>query len=256
MAAAFARVTLYGARRLVQHGVLARSVAPVTWILAVTDRAIEPVADALRPSLLVGDVVLHLAGMLGPDALSSLRAAGASVGAMHPLAAVASTSRRHPLRPLAFTFEGDPDALREVQRFCRKIKASVIVASSVDRARYHAAAALVATGGAALAQGAAALFAQAISPTPDETALRAAVASLLHSVAHNVALEGVAGALASPLLREDTDTVAKHLAAMERVPTARAMYRAALAEVLGPLEAGARVSPETIARARALLDAR
>ena len=61
--------------------------------------------------------------------------------------------------------------------------------------------------------------------------MREAVASLLESVAANVRAVGVDAALASPLMRDDAETVARHLAAMATVPAADAMYRAAVGVV-------------------------
>ncbi len=241
--------------RAVAAGGVRRPVrGPVTWVLAVPDRALGDVVAALAPALAPRDVVLHLAGMLGPEVLSAARDRGASVGAMHPLAAVASPRPGPTLAGTSFMFEGDPAARAEARRMATAVGGRLLVASSVDRPRYHGAAALVATGGVALAQGAAWMLTQALAPAPRERDVRAAVASLLRSVARNVEAVGVERALASPLVRDDTATVARHLAAMEAEPAVRALYRAAVAVVLGPLERENLVAPETISRARRLVE--
>ena len=106
--------------------------------------------------------------------------------------------------------------------------ATVHRARTVHRAGYHAAAALVATGAVALAQGATAMFADVMSPAPSDREQRAMVASLLRSVADNVARDGAWASLASPLRRHDTTAVASHLDAMSSRPRVAAMYAAAL----------------------------
>lgn len=225
---------------------------PVVWIVAVSDASIAAVCASLAPAVRHGDVVLHLAGARGLEVLSAARDAGADVGALHPLAAVATLEPPGDLTGSAFMVEGDPGAVAAARVVASMAGGELIVADAVERARYHAGAALVASGSVALAQGAAWLLGGAISPAPADEALRAAAASLLVSVARNILHLGPDAALASPLLRDDTDTVARHLAAMAGDPTVRALYRAVLSRVLVPLERDGRVSPETIAAARRL----
>jgi predicted short-subunit dehydrogenase-like oxidoreductase (DUF2520 family) len=228
--------------------------APVTWILAVSDRVIPAVCDALAPAVEPGDCAFHLAGMLGPEALATLQTRGARVASLHPLYAVAAAEPRiTTLSAPAFVFEGDRAALAEARKIARRCEGTLVVASRVDRARYHGAAALMATGAVALAQGAARLFAESLTPAPTDTQLRAMTGSLLRSVAVNVNAVGLDRALASPLLRDDTDTVARHLGAMDAEPAVRDLYRAAVALVIEALERNALVSPETITKARALV---
>lgn len=225
------------------------------WVLAVPDAQIEAACERWAPVMRRGEAVLHLAGMRGPDALDAARAKGVAGASWHPLAAVAPRFGGRHLRGACFCVEGDPAAVRAARALCRVMKATLIEASAVDRARYHGGAALMATGAVALSQGAARMFSGAITPPPDEAHLRAAVASLLESVAANVRDVGVDAALASPLMRDDTETVARHLAAMRAVPAARAMYRAAVGVVVDTLETRTDVRPETLTRARAILAA-
>ncbi len=224
----------------------------VVWILAVSDQAITSACRSLVPSLRPGDVVLHLAGARGLGELESAREAGAAIGALHPLAAIATLDPPGSLSGAAFMVEGDALAVEVARHIAELAGGTLLVASAVDRSRYHAGAALVASGAVALAQGAAWLLAGAVAPTPSEEDLREATASLLVSVARNIRHLGPDASLASPLLRDDTETVARHLAVMAGDPTVSALYRAVLARVLVPLEGSGRVKPETIAAARRL----
>jgi predicted short-subunit dehydrogenase-like oxidoreductase (DUF2520 family) len=235
----------------------ARRGASRTVILAVTDAAIAQTADRLVQSdcLARGDSIVHLAGMRGPAELDAAAAIGAHVGAMHPLVAVASRTSPPLLRGMAATFEGDRAALAAVRAVAARIGLTVHALERVDRARYHAAAALCATGGVALAQAAAVLFARSAAGVSDEDA-SAYAASLLASVAHNVAHEGAQGALASPLLRGDTTAVERHLDAMAVHDPAAQLYRAALAQVIASLDATGAVDRAVLDRAREILAAR
>lgn len=225
----------------------------ITWILAVPDRVVADVTAGLAKVLGPRDVVLHLAGMLGPEVLDVARASGAAVGSLHPLAAVASPRPRPSLAGTSFLFQGDRPARAESRRIATAVGGRLLVATTVDRARYHGAAALVATGGVALAQGAAWMLSLAVTPAPGDTEVRAAVASLLRSVARNVEAVGVRRALASPLVRNDVASVERHLAAMAADPSVRGLYLAAVARVLKPLEEEGLVSAETLASARKLV---
>ncbi|TAK28022.1 MAG: DUF2520 domain-containing protein [Myxococcaceae bacterium] len=242
-------------------GYPARGAAPerlrdgsMVWIVAVSDQAITRVCKTLLPALRPGDVVLHLAGARGLAELESARGAGAAVGALHPLAAIATLDPPGSLAGAAFMVEGDPAAVASARDIAGLAGGRLLVAEAVDRSRYHAGAALVASGAVALAQGAAWLLGGALQPTPSEEDLRAATASLLVSVARNIQHLGPDASLASPLLRDDTETVARHLAVMAGDPTVRALYRAVLARVLVPLARDGRVKPETIAAARLLAE--
>ncbi|MDP3274324.1 MAG: DUF2520 domain-containing protein [Deltaproteobacteria bacterium] len=209
---------------------------PRTVILAVSDRYIASTCERLVDARVLAkrDVVLHCAGMLDTRPLASASLAGAFAGALHPLVAVASPGDPPPLRGLAATVQGHPRACSAARRLGKLLGLDVIRVPAMDRARYHAAAALCATGGVALAQAAQSLLEQTIpSLSPREAAQM--TASLLASVAHNVRAVGTHNALASPLMRGDIPAVAAHLQAMQVHPPAAALYRAALAQVLSVL---------------------
>jgi predicted short-subunit dehydrogenase-like oxidoreductase (DUF2520 family) len=192
--------------------------------------------------------------MRGVDELSSASAVGASVGAMHPLVAVASIKRPPSLRGLCASFEGDARALASARAIAAPVGLTIIRLEGVDRASYHGAAALCATGGVALAQAASELFMSAArGVTLRQASLFAA--SLLASVAHNVRCEGAEDALASPLMRGDTASVERHLRAMSAHPTAVALYLAALSRVIDTMMEQRAVDPAVLQRARALIEA-
>ena len=229
-----------------------RAGEPTLWVLAVTDSAIGSVCSSLASSGLIerGDAVIHLAGMLGPDVLGAARELGARVGAMHPLLAVADPKQPPSLRGAAASLEGDARLVTLVRAAMEPTGIAIHRLNRVDRVRYHAAAALCATGAIALAQGAQALFAGAATAGANDRAIRAFVQSLLSSAAHNVMAVGPSRALASPLLRGDAAAVESHLESMRTAPSARVLYAAALLQVIATLESGTAVAPAVLDRAR------
>ncbi len=217
------------------------------WILAVIDSALPTFAKILEGLVREGDVVLHLAGMLGPEVLSPLRGAGAVVGSLHPLWAVADSKAPASLRSATLVFEGDPSAEATAREIAEALRGQLVVATGIDRAAYHSGAALLATGAVALGQGSSAMFAKALTPAPNPDQLSAMVTSLLRSVAKNIDAVGPMKALASPLLRGEVPTLARHLDAQRGVsePIAE-LYRSALKVVLETLEREGSLRPETL----------
>jgi predicted short-subunit dehydrogenase-like oxidoreductase (DUF2520 family) len=214
-------------------------------ILAVPDAQIAALAQRLAPALGPRHVVLHCAGARGPEELAACAARGAAVAGLHPL--VSFPSRRHlpSLAGAQFVAHGSPRALRAARRVCRALDAHCACLPVLGPA-YHAAAALLANGSAALAFAAARTW--SALGVPERVAARAA-ASLLRSVAHNVGAVGVPAALSGPVARGDADAVALHLGALRALdPKAADSYEALLPVVL----ACARAQGLAPARARAI----
>lgn len=198
-------------------------------VLAVPDAAIESVArrvldrtDAERPP-----VVLHCAGALGTEAYGRLpeRFPTVAFGAMHPLVSFAHPKRPPPLAGTCFAVAGAPRARRAARRLARACGATAIGTGpdGIHGPAYHAAAALLANGSAALAfVGVGLLRELGLSKRGSEKAL----GSLLRSVAHNVETLGVPRALTGPVMRGDHATVRRHRRALGRSTDARRAYDA------------------------------
>ncbi|MCC7542121.1 MAG: DUF2520 domain-containing protein [Deltaproteobacteria bacterium] len=202
----------------------ALSSADVVW-LAVPDAAIEPTSAAIADLDVIGPrtVVLHSAGALGLDVLAPL-ASRASLGALHPLVSFADARHPPPLAGTTFVAEGSPASLRAARVLARACGAHLVVAPGLDRALYHAAAALLANGAAALASVSLSLSERAGLGAPSR--VRRALAGLLASVASNVATLGPTRALTGPIARGDVASVRRHLAHVDRsAPDASGVYR-------------------------------
>lgn len=178
-----------------------------TWVLAVPDAKIRQVVARL-PKRLQGAVVLHCAGARGPEELAEARSHGASVAGFHPLASFADVRGPEDFARITFVCDGDPKAVQRARAIARVLGARAI-ARPVLGPCYHAAAALVANGAAALAHtGVRILRELGFAQREAERAL----AGLLDTVSTNVARVGVPRALTGPVVRGDAGTLALHLA--------------------------------------------
>ncbi len=177
-------------------------------ILAVPDGAIASVAESVAPQTRDGCVILHCAGSLGPEALGGVDRPS---GAMHPLVSFADPRRPPALAGATFAIDGSPEARRAARRIARACGARPLELPGLHGGAYHAAAALVANGAAALATvGVEVLVGRGLKRRDAERALGA----LLRTVAENVERVGVPAALSGPVMRGDVATVRRHRGAL------------------------------------------
>jgi predicted short-subunit dehydrogenase-like oxidoreductase (DUF2520 family) len=183
-------------------------------VLAVPDGAISATAERLVARLERGRVraAVHCAGAVGFQALAPFASLGVPCAQLHPLLSFADP-RRSPLggTPAGHALvQGEPAATRVATRAARAL-GLVPIRGPVDPLLYHAAAAVLANGGVAVADLARALLGAA-GVDPGQAA--PALGALLASVARNIAELGPTAALTGPIRRGDADTVARHLAAI------------------------------------------
>ncbi|MBW2188069.1 MAG: DUF2520 domain-containing protein [Deltaproteobacteria bacterium] len=182
-------------------------------ILAVPDGAIETVAERVARDLSPSATVLHCAGARGTGELASCERRGAAVGVMHPLVSFPSKRSNPSLRGTTFTVGGSRRAVATSRRLALACDARIVVAQTGD-ASYHAAAALVANGAAALAFVSVGVLERLGF---EKRAAERAIGGLLKSVGENVQSLGVPGALTGPIARGDTEAVVNHRHALRRV---------------------------------------
>jgi predicted short-subunit dehydrogenase-like oxidoreductase (DUF2520 family) len=202
--------------------------ADAALILAVPDAHIAPLARRIAPRVAARQVVLHCAGARGPEELSACAERGAAVAGFHPLVSFPSRRRLPSLRDALFVAHGAPSAVRVARRVCRLIGAQCSVQPVLGPA-YHAAAALLANGSAALAFGATRIL---LELGMSRREAERGAASLLGSVAQNVRSVGVPAALSGPVSRGDAATVSLHLRALAALPPPCAESYAAMLPVI------------------------
>ncbi len=182
-------------------------------ILAVPDAEIANTAQSIAPKLTKSTAVVHCAGARGVAELKACKEAGAATGVMHPLASCPDSRRPPDLAGTTFLIHGDLIAVRRCTRIARVVGASAVV-RDVDGPGYHAAAALVANGAAALAYtGSRILQRLGFSKTEADRAL----GGLLTTVGQNVSRLGTPDALTGPIVRGDVATVQMHRRALGKL---------------------------------------
>ncbi len=179
-------------------------------ILAVSDDAIESVSARIANELKPGTTVLHCAGARNVDELDACATQGANVGVMHPLVSFASGRRPPRLDGKTFVAHGSPRAVTMSRHVGKACGARVITAETANPI-YHAAAALVANGAAALAFVAVRLLEGLGIARRDA---ERSIGGLLESVGENVQRIGVPSALTGPVARGDALTVDRHRKAL------------------------------------------
>lgn len=208
-------------------------------LLCVAEQGLEERAGELARAAAgaAPRVALHTNGLFEREPLAALEALGWSCGKLHPLlslppvppvpgpgpdgrqaaAAKAPEAPRppkptaNPFRGAGFAVGGDPEAFLAAEELARALGGRPFELDAGGAALYHAAAALLAGGLAALFDLARSAAASVVVPA--EEAERALLA-LAASVQRNLATRGAAGALSGPLARNAGSLVAAHLEAL------------------------------------------
>ncbi len=200
-------------------------------------------------------IALHTNGLLGSEPLAPLAARGWACGRLHPLVSLPPGAPAPPrvLRGAGFAIGGDPAAFRAGDELARALGGRPFELDLGHAALYHAAAALLAGGLAALLDLARAAAERAVEP-PEEASR--ALAALARSVLANAAARGPGGALSGPLARGAAPLVRAHLAALgAHDPLAARAYALLGARALGLARARGSIGAADERRLRALLGA-
>lgn len=187
-------------------------------VLAVPDRAIPMVAIqvAAGGALRRGAVVAHLSGALPAGVLAGVRAAGGSLGSMHPLQSFADVETAVTTLPGSYVFvEGDDEAVAVLHALASSIDAKPVPVSSASKSLYHAAASVASNYLVTIADFAADLMGKA--GVPADLALKALL-PLMTGTLRNLATVGLPDALTGPIARGDVGTVRQHLEALRAAP--------------------------------------
>ncbi len=272
MAAAGYRIVTIASRRIASarrlarriHGARATSnaaaaVADATLVLlAVPDRAIEPVARSLARETDGWERrnVLHHAGAYGTDTLRALAGCGAGVAVLHPLQSLGPRTSVDVLRGSHARIEGD----RRGKRIARQIAVDLGLVplplrarlGAGDRSLYHTAASLVSNDVVALLAAATDLL------TTLGLSRRRALEALLPLTAgtlEQVGESGIERAMTGPVVRGDFETAERQIRVLRRRSKSVAEAHRALSRVLADLARTAgTLTAEQRTALRSLLD--
>lgn len=204
-------------------GAVADAVSGATVVIvAVPDDAIALVADQLlnADAITADQVVLHLSGLLGREALRALAPTGAGLGSFHPMQAIADPARaRESWRGAAVGLEGDSRAIGQGERLAALLGLVPVHLAPGTKALYHAGAVIASNYVVALA-GWAQRLGESIGLAPE--AALALYRPIVSGTADNLAAATPVEALTGPVARGDVTTIVAHLG---ELPAAdRALY--------------------------------
>ena len=182
------------------------------YLLGVSDDAIEEVARSLAPRARPGALAVHLAGSLGTDPLASLSERRLGIAALHPVQAcpdIETAVERLPGSAWGVTCE--PGLRETCERLVEAAGGTPVLVSETDRPLWHAAAVMTSNGIAALlAFGGSILDSIGI----DDPA--SVLGPLAAGTVENARAGGGGGAtLTGPVVRGESATIGRHLAALE-----------------------------------------
>jgi predicted short-subunit dehydrogenase-like oxidoreductase (DUF2520 family) len=177
---------------------------------------------AAAGAALTGRSLVHCSATHGPEVLMAVRVTTASVGAFHPLQALAGAGSAPLLRGSSFVVEADEPLRHVLLSLVADLGGHPLDLPTGGRTLYHAAAVLVGNAPLALLARATSLLEEA---GVEREAAHRALAALLAGAASNASEGGPAAALTGPVVRGDAATVARHLDVLAADPNTRELYR-------------------------------
>jgi predicted short-subunit dehydrogenase-like oxidoreductase (DUF2520 family) len=220
--------------------------------VAVSDDAIAGACEQL--SWRADHGVVHCSGVTELDALRAAAAAGARVGAFHPMQMFANPDVALATLPgCTITIEAGEPLAQTLECICQRIRCRPMRLPPGSRALYHASIYNVGPFLIALMQEAARIW-RSFGATEQETL--AALLPLLRGTLAAVADAGLAGGMGGCVARGDVGTVERHLAALEAfAPEMAALYRQLALRTIPLALTRGTLSPELAGRIRRTLEA-
>lgn len=232
----FASRTLASARRGAEAaGFGGGSVSSKPWevtdnadivFIATPDNAIRDTAGGIADNRGVKDgaAVLHCSGALSSEELSSLKAAGARIGSMHPLQSFAAEDiEKNPFAGIMMGIEGDADAVKIAWQITESLGATPFEIDTDSKMLYHASAVVASNYLVTLMNLAfQLLFASGVRSSNIYHILK----PLVNGTLGNIENTGIPRALTGPIARGDVDVVKAHLDQIrEKAPTLLSLYK-------------------------------
>jgi len=203
---------------------------PAVILLAVRDDAIRPLAGVLADAGAIGSqqVVLHLSGVHGQEALGPLVGSRAALGSLHPLQTISEPERAaERLKGAWAAVEGMPRAVEAAERLAQDVGLRPFRIASQAKPMYHAGAVFASNYFVVVEAVAQRLLRHAgLTDAEAWQALR----PLVEGTLENLGRLGPLGALTGPVVRGDEATIRRHVEALTQDDAAlyRVLGRAAL----------------------------
>jgi len=210
--------------------------ATLLWF-CVPDREIR-VAAASLAGRATGKIkyAFHSSGALASGELAAIRRRGVTVASVHPLMTFVPGAQPS-LSGVPFALEGDATAIRIARRIVRGLGGESFLLPASRKAAYHAWATM--TSPLLLAFLVTLEEASRVAGLKKQDSRRMSLPIIRQTLANYSAL-GPQRSFSGPIIRGDAATVAKHLAALRKVPGAREVYVALARAALRGLPASNR----------------
>ncbi len=180
-----------------------------TWLLCVSDGALEGLAERLVPQA-AGQTALHCAARLDRAVLAPLAEVGVETGSIHPLQSLRGDGTDRLLGAFC-AIEGSEAARAEGEELARSMGARPVELPAGTKGAYHAAAVLAANFCTTLGAGGVAVL---VDLGVDGVTARDMLLPLLRgTLEHFASTDGIA-ALTGPFSRGDLSAVEAHVAAL------------------------------------------
>ncbi|MFQ9515758.1 MAG: Rossmann-like and DUF2520 domain-containing protein [Eubacterium sp.] len=158
-------------------------------------------------------IVCHCSGALSSEVFSDIAGCGSYGYSIHPLFAVSNKYQSYKeLSNSYFTIEGSSEKIDEMKTLFESFGNHVCVVSAGDKVKYHAAAAIASNLVAGLINISENLLKECGF---DEEGAHKALTPIIKGNVNHILENGVVDALTGPIERNDTETVRKHLFALE-----------------------------------------
>lgn len=181
--------------------------------ITVTDGAIEEVWNQVSKYDIKGKIICHCSGALSSEVFSNIEKLGAYGYSVHPLFACSSKEESYKdISKALFTIEGSIEKLEEVKQMIEDLGNKVQVIDAKYKVKYHAAAVMASNQVIGLIKAACDLLKE--SGFSEENALEA-IKPLIYGNIDNVYRQGIKEALTGPVVRDDKETIFKHIEALE-----------------------------------------
>lgn len=195
-----------------------------TLFLTVPDGTIGEIWDDMRNLPIKNKNICHCSGSISSAAFFDAEKKGAFRYSIHPLYAFSDRYESYKdLRGAYFSIEGSEARLKEMTACFAQLGNTVVPIDQEAKALYHCAAVMASNHMIALADAAAEMLS---SCGFDQDSAIKALTPLMRGNISAIIASGPAAALTGPVERNDLNTVAEHLHALERAdPETAELYR-------------------------------
>ena len=231
-----------------------RQVADITDFVFITtpDAVIPQIAAGLQWRK--GQSVVHCSGSDSTEVLEPARKMGAQTGAFHPLQSFAGVKQAIANLPgSTIAIEAEEPLSSTLKEMAEKLSCRWIELKAEDKVIYHAAAVIAGNYLVTLVKLADDLWETFGIPREQSTQ---ALLPLLKGTLNNIENAGIPQALTGPIARGDTETVKKHIAALQKeAPDALSVYCELGLQTIPIAQAKGKIDEEKAAELRSVLKA-